>query len=68
MCIFIKDEVSALGAFPSYNIFGFEVPWDISGLSIFEIVIGRTVEKDWAHSEQKAVGGKDFFRRKYNTL
>lgn len=41
---------------------------DISGLSIFEIVTGRTIEGDQAHSEEKAVGGKDFFRRKYNTL
>lgn len=68
MCIFIKDEVSALAAFLSHSIFSLEAPQDISGLSVFEMVIGRTTEEDWAHSEEKAVGGKDFFRRKYNTL
>jgi len=45
-----------------------EVPQDSSDISVFKIVIVRTIEGDWAHSEEKAVGSKDFFRRKYNTL
>ena len=45
-----------------------EVPQDSSDISVFKIVIVRTIEGDWAHSEEKAVGSKHFFRRKYNTL